>query len=428
VALTDLPEKPTLRIRDRNLQVVGEIDDYTSLTVTSTYNDVGAWTLELSAESAKVPLLDPRTNPGGGIVVLRDDAVLLSGPVRSFVEQRSQDEAGTVAVAGPDDNVVLADTDVRPSPTAAVRDQGQFYAPARTDAETIMWDLVNLNVGPGAVAARRHAGLVLAPNQHRGRVHSAAKMRLATVLEELQRESVASQEGADRTTQLGFRVVQVGDSLEFEVIRSVDRIRTATFSFDLGNLAGYSYTLTAPTATSVIVGTGASTTESGARIATTMFEFDRADTVWPGRVEKFVDVGEINVTVLDDLDRASDAADAALDEGAGQVGLTLTPIDTAMLRFGRDYQIGDWVTVVTPRETVQERVVQIGLAWSASEGEAFAAGVGTPGGQIVAPTSRTNDVKRLALMTRIQALWQRRSVRPPYWTVAPKLPTRKAVR
>ncbi len=430
MAFTDPPEKPTLLVRDKNLQVVGELDDYTSLTLTSTYCDVGAWTLDLSEESSKVPLLHPQTNPGGGIVVLREGKVLFSGPIRSYVEQQSQQaEAPTVTVAGPDDTIVLADANVRPSPLASVANQGQFYAPAKTDAETVMRDLVNLNLGPGALSGRRFPGLVLEPvNQHRGRVHVPAKMRLATVLEELQREAVASQAGTDPKTQLGFRVLQQGDSLVFQVIKSVDRIRTATFSFDLGNLAGYSYTLTAPTATSVLVGAGATTTDSGARVATTLFQFDRADTVWPLRVEKFVDAGEINATVQEDLDRASDAAEQALDEGAGQVGLTLAPIDTLMLRFGRDYEVGDWVTVTTPRKTVQERVMQIGLTWTAQDGETFAAGVGTKEGQIVAPSSKSTDVKRLRAMTRIQALWQRRAARPPYWTVAPKLPTRKAVR
>lgn len=390
-----MADKPTLLVRDYDLRTVGEIDDYTSLTVTPTFNDVGSWQLELSAESAKVPLLNPRVNHGGGIVVLRGDDVIFSGPLRSF-SYSEEGDPGSVTVSGPDDNVVLTERLVWPSPTAQIGSQGDFYTHAKADAETIMRDLVDLNVGPGALAGRRTRGLVLAPvNGHRGRVHVPAKMRFSSVLEELQLEAVAAQTGTDRKTQLGFRVLQVGNALEFQVFQSVDRIRYATFSKALGNLAGSSYTLTGPTANAVIVGVGNSPTDSGARINTNLLQYDRADTIWPHRVEQFQDFGEITITDAENVERADDAGEQALDQGAGQIGISMSPIDTEFLKFGKDYFIGDWVTVQTPFQNVEERVIQAGLTWTATEGEVFAAAVGTPDGTVVAPSSTAVDGPRV---------------------------------
>ncbi len=390
-----MADKPTLLVRDRDLRTIGEIDDYTSLTVTSTFNDVGAWQLEISGDSAKVPLLNPRENHGGGIVVLRGDDVIFSGPFRAWSFSQEGDP-GTVTVSGPDDNTVLAERLVWPSPTKTIDQQGEFYTHAKTDAETIMRDLVDLNAGPGALPGRRALGLALEPlNQHRGRVHVPAKMRFSTVLDELQLEAVAAQIGTDRKTQLGFRVIQVGATLQLQVFQSVDRIRYATFSTELGNLAGFSYTLTGPTANAVIVGVGNTQTDSGARINTNLLQYDRADTIWPHRVEAFVDFGEITIADAENVERADDAGEQALDQGAGQVGISMSPIDTAFLQFGRDYQVGDWVTVETRFANVQERVIQAGLTWTATEGEVFAAGVGTPDGTVVAPSSTVMDGPRV---------------------------------
>lgn len=390
-----MADKPTLLIRDGNLRKVGEIDDYTSLTVTSTFNDVGSWQLELSGESAKLPLLNPQENPGGGIVVLRGTDVVFSGPVRSFSWSQEGDP-GTLTVSGPDDNVALTQRLVWPTPGADIDHQGDFYTHAKADAETVMRDLVDQNAGPSALVARRVPGLALQPvNQHRGRVHAPAKMRFSTLLEELQLEAVAAQTGTDRKTQLGFRVVQVGSALEFQVFASVDRLSYAKFSTDLGNLAGSSYTLTGPAATAVIVGVGSAPTDSGARIATDLLQYERADTVWPYRVEQFQDFGEITIADADNVERADDAGEQALDQGAGQIGISMSPIDTHLLQFGRDYAVGDWVTVTNRFATVQERVIRVGLTWTASEGEAFAAAVGTPDGTVVAPSSTATDGPRV---------------------------------
>ena len=65
--------------RDRHLNITGVIDTWTSLDVTLRFNQVGSWTIGFPATGDVRDLI----TPGGGIVIVRDDDVLMSGQARA---------------------------------------------------------------------------------------------------------------------------------------------------------------------------------------------------------------------------------------------------------------------------------------------------------------------------------------------------------
>src|SRR5690606_38378087 len=84
--------------------------------------------------------------------------------------------------------------------------------------------------------------------------------------------------GIGEIAGLGVRVVQQGTSLVLDVYEPADRSAQVRFSVGLGNLASYSYSLTPPEVTDIVVGVGG---EGQARV---FFRFTQRDPLWPGLV------------------------------------------------------------------------------------------------------------------------------------------------
>ncbi len=154
---------------------------------------------------------------------------------------------------------------------------------------------------------------------------------------------------------LGYRIVQAGTVLQFEVFTPADRSTTARFSRAAGTLRGYAYTLGAPNATTSVAG-GQGT---GSDRATAEVINAGAETDW-GRVEAFVDSGGANPAAL---------TQAATDNNTSNgptATLSLSPIDTPTLRYGRDYALGDTVTVDVLTESLVDVVREVTLSTDAT--------------------------------------------------------------
>jgi hypothetical protein len=149
---------------------------------------------------------------------------------------------------------------------------------------------------------------------------------------------------------LGFRVVQVDDSLEFQVYKPSDKTRSAFFSPLLGNLAAFDYSNENPEANYVLVGGGG---EGAARIIKQ--KGDSSSIAKYGRMESFVDQrntsedGELNQSLDEELTSKSE-----------KHSFNFTPIDTPQLAFGRDYGLGDMMSIVLtqPNEIVTKETLQ----------------------------------------------------------------------
>jgi hypothetical protein len=164
---------------------------------------------------------------------------------------------------------------------------------------------------------------------------------------------------------VGFRVRQVGTGLQFQTYGPVDRTGTAKFSLELGNLAAYQYSVTAPEATYVFVGGG------GEGTARTIRERSADDFSDWGRFEgEFVDRRDTTDTA--ELDQTG--LETLTDKGA-QTSLSITPIDTPHLSFGDHYDLGDRVTVHLD-VPIQDLVRQVTISLTA-DGTKITPGVGT---------------------------------------------------
>lgn len=326
-------ESTALRVyvRDPDLQRIGQVADYTQLTVVPRHNAIGTMTMDISADSPSAPQLVE----GNGLIVQTPDGhTTLSGPIRTVDWSRSESDSGggKLTVGAVSDDELLARYTCWPSPAAAIGSQtAPVYKIDVAAAETGMRNLVNLNAGPGALVTRRSPLLTLAPDGF----HGPALVREVNQFDNL---LVVLQDIAE-AAGLGFRVVQVGDALQFQVFQPADLSGTARFSFRLGNLTDASYSTTPPTCTRAVVVAGGGTSP---RVCKT---YDRPDPLFPGLVlEQFVDQTSVDTASVD-LDAQMDqAAEEALTNGAGQGSLSISPIDLPMLRYGRDYGVGDTVS------------------------------------------------------------------------------------
>lgn len=322
---------------------------YLKLTLAIIGSGIGAWSLEMDPDTDKAALLQP----GYGIVA-RDGTgdnveTLVSGPVAGItndVPEPSGDEpvSETLKVVGPTDEWWAGSRLIYPDPTQPATAQTASAYDIRTGpAETIMRALVNANAGPGALLARRIPGLTLEPDQGRGAVikTSARFDKLSDVL------TAAGVAGG-----LGWRIIHDGTARRFQVYEPVDRSAEIEFSRGIGNLRAYSYSLDAPTGTRAIVA------GQGEGTARTIVErgLSTAESDWSMRVETFVDRRDTN-----DLALLAQAGDEALAETGPVAGLSMSPIDTPTIRYGRDYRVGDTVRVKVGDASIVDVVRQVTL-------------------------------------------------------------------
>jgi hypothetical protein len=366
--------------RNSALRRTGQIEDFRSLQMQLRFNRTSTWLLELDADSPAVALLG-RTD---GLIVERDGATLLSGPVTSR-ERTSEAESQTVTVTGVDDTVWLERRLALPVPS------GPPYSTVAYDdksgaAETVLRYFVDRNLGPSATVARRLQPLTLAADLGRGST-VRGRGRFHTLLELLQPLALT---GGD----LGFRIVQVDSALEFQVFAPDDRTGTAVFSEQMGNLAGFTYSESAPPADYVYVGgQGEGTTREFVEGGT------QADIDVYGRIELFKDRRD-----AEDLATLEQARAEALAEAQAPTSLSISPIDTDAVAFGVEYGLGDRVTVVIDGEVIQDVVREVDLKLT-SEGEALAPVVGTPGAS--SPRALELFAKQERLSRRISPIERR---------------------
>ncbi|MFE4991433.1 siphovirus ReqiPepy6 Gp37-like family protein [Streptomyces mirabilis] len=361
----DLP-RVTVQVRDGNLDIVGVVDDYISLTIIPRFNAVGSFVLDIAADSPKAHLLVP----GNGLVIRRGADVLMSGPIREPNWKRSNSDGGdgTLTVNGVDDLTLLTGTTCWPTPTAAPGSQtDSVYKISGVVAETAMRALVNLNIGPGAQAARKVSNLTLATDGLHGAAVNKQVNQFDRLLDVLQ--DIA------KTAGLGFRIVQVGANLQFQVYVPADLSASAKFSFGLGNLTDASYSVTAPTCTKAVVVAGGSPSPRVVSVTT------RADAAFPGPwIEQFVDLTSVDTASTDLTAQMTQAADGALTSGAAQGNLTMTPIDTPRLQFGRDYTVGDRVSCQVKDDFFADVVREVSISFDAQGGYLAKAVIGSSDG------------------------------------------------
>lgn len=350
----------TLYVRDSNLQRVAQIDDYQTLDVVARFNAVGAWELDLDRRVTGAAELFVAH---AGIEIVRDGTTFLSGPVTR--RQRTRDALrNRVTISGVDDTVWLSRRLAHPQPATAAPPYSTTEHDVRTgQCSTVLRAYVDVNVGPGALAARRLTGLTLAADPLLGTTVTG-RARWQNLLELMQGLAVSG-------GGLGFAIRKVATALEFYSYMPVDRSASVKFSEEIGNLTSYRYETTAPAVTYVFAGGG------GEGTARTIAENQDPDGVvgW-GRIEQFAD--RRDTTVTSELEQE---ITTKLAEGQEQLALDAVPVDTPSAAYGTHYSLGDKVTVVVDDGGTElaEVVREVKVSLTPAGPQQVSPVIGTPG-------------------------------------------------
>ncbi|MFI6319754.1 hypothetical protein ACIBG8_19625 [Nonomuraea sp. NPDC050556] len=434
------------------LAIVGELDSYSDFEAIARHNIVGAWTMDIPAQHPQAKLL----TPGRGVVVFRDgsDTPSFSGPIRKIHRKWNDAEdagAGTLELSGVCDNVFLAERLAWTNPAADIHLQGatpQWMADLKwKHAGELLYKLLKANTQ--GHTARRGPPLYLAPpaddilpdeSAKSVRLKFARVDELASLLASVYNLSVRCMWHPDPASvgASNGEASPSGPGLVVTFSRARDLSQTVRFSVDMGNLKGFSYSLTAPEATRLVIGTQNRTwfeaedrptfdelgnitgytvnmvekqgperwfgyysnrsndpywwgdpaktpAESAGTLRWAQQGISAAEVEWGMTAERFKDRRDIPWQWAQDPARqtgwqldppswsahyralADEAESFSLTSGA-KAAISIQPIETPRLRYHFDYTLGDRVTAHLDGSDRSERVSEIRLSASASDG------------------------------------------------------------
>ncbi len=317
----------------------------------------------------------------------RDAVQQFSGMVTELAMDWDAESGRAVIVASCEgDEKHLADRIVFPDPLRSAEDQTvndywqtrtQTGAPTVMPASTAMRQLISDQAGPTAATGRQVRRLVLGDDPRVGvsRVWSAL---FTNVLDELRAMSVVSR------ADLGLRVSSAPEELTVDIVAPRELSADVRFSADLRNLAGISYRTAAPTVTHALAaGEGDLTTRLRRLTATT----DPETLLWGRQVWSYIDRRD----TADTEELTREAADA-VTEGQPTVSLAVTLLDSEAATYGRDWRLGDRVTVYvglpgqTKVATVVDSIREIEFSVDDSGRERIRPAIGTPDATTQRPT------------------------------------------
>jgi len=321
----------TIVICDAELTSRYVIEDWQSLDATVTRNAPGPGSVRCAVTRELMAALEP----GAHVALYLGDSVWHAGPVERLGPHErsiSDDTAGhgLITLSWVTHEVWLGRRLAYPDPTVPATQQTSEARWERTGAaEELIKELVGANLGPGALPVRRVSRLQIEP------LHSPPLGATVSIGTRFQVVSDVARELAVAGGELTWYIEHLGRDLMFRVRAPRDLSNRVRFSLDLGNLISYRAEPQAPTCTTAIVA------GQGEGTARTIIERS-AVSPW-GRIENFVDRRD-----TDDTAELQAAGDAALAEGAERTDLAAEAIDLPdprLPRYGRDYDIGDLVTV-----------------------------------------------------------------------------------
>lgn len=359
----------TVEVRDKNLTRIGAIrPEELILGLTDQFNNVGTWTVTLPIEH---PLADALRTPGSGIIVTGPTDILMSGPTtKNEYASTPEDPGGSIVFEGVSDSCILADTLSFPDPTNTNPTTQTLSHDVRSGhAEDVMYAFVNQNIGPSAPVSRRKANLSMGTSGGRGAV--ITKSARFPVLGNLVAEIAA---GAG----LGFRIVQRGSVLKFETYAVTDR--SAYIRLDVWNntLSGAKVSVAPPSATRVIVAGQGDEEDRTFRLVTTTDSL-AAETLWGRRIEVFKD--QRNTDDTSELDDSG--LEILTEQGITAVAAQAVPNDDSPVVFGKDWMMGDKVSVIVNGQELTSTVTGMVLK-ADSDGFRIGAQLGDPTGFDVA--------------------------------------------
>lgn len=363
----------TLLARAPDRSIAGTLVAY-ELKLTLVLNEVGSFELTVPKEATP----DGWPAPGAGLIAIRDSQVVASGNIDAESYAWSADP--TEESTGPGQWTLTGDTDlarlayriVYPTPGRDWDEQTNAHytwpATGTALAEEVMRVVVNQQAGSLAPDERRVPGLRLGPASGAGGSTRISE-RFTPLLDALRTVALAG----------GGLIFDVTDTLdghmEFTVREPADRSTTARFGVELGNLTTLTVQRAAPVTTiALVAGIG-----SGADRELAAFGDPDADPAWERR-ETFLDQRQVDSDAAQDeryAEYAKAAAEHLADNGE-KTSVAATITDTETVQWGRDYQLGDLVSILTPYGPVTDLVRQVDIEISPEGVEDITSVIGNP--------------------------------------------------
>lgn len=390
----------TLLARDKDREITGVLEGG-SFTLSLRHNEVGSWQLTIPLE------MTPQDwpHPGCGVIFLRDSKVVASGNMdeEAFLWDTDSDPRGTYTLSGDTDLGRIAYRVVYPSPQVGWTAQSIVKHYTTTDvASTVLRRLVDRNAILNALDYRRVPGLSLGSEGAALGPVITSRERFTPLLEALRS---AAQAGGG----LSFDIRdELNGNLEFYVTQPVDRTAVAQFGVEVGNVLSLDVRRSSPTATAVLLG--------GAESGTSRYKMERTNppsTATWGRRELFLDQrqggpdemtdpgdqAEEDAKALEEYERAAAEALADNDE---QTSVSAAIIDTPTTQWGRDFNLGDKVGVLTPFGQVADLVREVQITGSETGDEEIVSVIGSPNPSTEDPLAATVTklTKRISQLER----------------------------
>ncbi|MGW3323877.1 siphovirus ReqiPepy6 Gp37-like family protein [Streptomyces virginiae] len=322
----------TVEVRNKQLERLGVIrPEELILELQDTFNNVGTWKVTLAAEH---PLADELRLPGSGLLITGTTDVLMSGPTTAHeFAATPEDPGGSIVFSGISDTSILLDFLAFPQPSNVdPTSQTESHDVRTGKAETVMHAYVKANAGADAPVSRRKPRLTMGVDLSRGPTvtKSARFPVLGTLISEL---AVLA--------DLGFRIVQRDDVLVFETYAVTDRSAYIRLDVQNNSLSGSRVSIGAPGATRVIVAGQGEMVKRNFREVTTV-ESLAAESEWGRRIEVFQD--QRNTNENDELDQSGQ--ELLAEQGFTAIGVQAVPAEDSAMEFGKDWGMGDRVSVV----------------------------------------------------------------------------------
>ena len=303
-------------------------------------NEVGDFVLEVNGNHQGWQ----RFRKGHRVVLLDDSQQIMAGAI---TEAHKSFTAGvrTITLKGKSDMVWLARRVTFPDPAVAADSQtASAYYKRSGNAETLIRDMVRLNVGPDARAERRET-LTMDPNGNRGG-QVALNSRFKNVLEEAHALGLVGDVTFETRQELGTSAFGFRDQR--------DLTRHIRLSPANGGVTAYELGETAPEVTDVIVA------GQGEGTARTIKVREGNANDWGVKAEEFRDRRD-----TDDENELDQAGDERLAEGAEAASVSLEIGDTDRYRFATNFHLGDRITVNLGDDGVIQDLVQSAeIDWS----------------------------------------------------------------
>lgn len=343
-----------LYVTDRVGTRQAPIDPYETAEIIARQNDVSTWEITLPTRTDAGQWFI--TDSFARLEVVLDHAIWRSGPV-TRLERNADIDGDMLTINGVDDTIWLARRLAHPQPaTPAPPYSSTAYDVHTGNAAAVLAELARVNAGPTATTDRQVPGLTVPVPAPAGPniTVSARWQNLLTLMQD--------------TARPHGLIFDITD-LTFHAIPAVNR--NAIFSAGLETLAAWRMIAEAPDANFVAVAGGGTGT---ARIIREAANTTSTGT-W-GRAETFQD--RRDTTDLTELDKA---ATETLAASIPPTTVVFTPLDTDGQAFGRDWKLGDIVTVIAGGLTVIDQIREIHVTLD-EDGATIIPSVGAPAGDL----------------------------------------------